>query len=67
MAFLIHTIASAECLIDTICGHFSRRDEKNEYADAWKKDEEGGVISDQPRITVGDPHAIGPTGGYVTK
>ncbi|VDO92804.1 unnamed protein product [Soboliphyme baturini] len=42
--------------------------EKNpEYANTWKKDDEGGVISDQPRITVGDPSAIGPTGGYITK
>lgn len=42
--------------------------EKNpEYAKAWKKDDDGGVVSDQPRITVGDPSAMGPTGGYITK
>ncbi|CAB3398695.1 unnamed protein product [Caenorhabditis bovis] len=41
--------------------------EKNsEYAKAWKKDDDGGVISDQPRITVGDP-TMGPQGGYITK
>ncbi|CAI5451080.1 unnamed protein product [Caenorhabditis angaria] len=41
--------------------------EKNsEYAKAWKKDDDGGVISDQPRITIGDP-TMGPQGGYITK
>ncbi|ETN85347.1 SNARE domain protein [Necator americanus] len=41
--------------------------EKNsEYAKAWKKDDDGGVISDQPRITVGDS-SMGPQGGYVTR
>lgn len=41
--------------------------EKNsEYAKAWKKDDDGGVISDQPRITVGDA-AMGPQGGYITR
>lgn len=41
--------------------------EKNsEYAKAWKKDDDGGVISDQPRITVGDG-AMGPQGGYITR
>ncbi|KJH47668.1 SNAP-25 family protein [Dictyocaulus viviparus] len=41
--------------------------EKNsDYAKAWKKDDDGGVISDQPRITVGDS-SMGPQGGYVTK
>ena len=41
--------------------------EKNsEYAKAWKKDDDGGVISDQPRITVGDPTMV-PQGGYITK
>ncbi|CAJ0957232.1 unnamed protein product, partial [Mesorhabditis belari] len=41
--------------------------EKNsEFAKAWKKDDDGGVISDQPRITVGDP-TMGPQGGYITR
>uniref|UniRef100_A0A915JZ80 Synaptosomal-associated protein n=1 Tax=Romanomermis culicivorax TaxID=13658 RepID=A0A915JZ80_ROMCU len=41
--------------------------EKNpEYANAWKKDDDGGVISDQPRITVGDANAVGAQGGYIT-
>lgn len=41
--------------------------EKNsEYAKAWKKDDDGGVISDQPRITVGDS-GMGPQGGYITR
>uniref|UniRef100_A0A1I7XKZ9 Synaptosomal-associated protein n=1 Tax=Heterorhabditis bacteriophora TaxID=37862 RepID=A0A1I7XKZ9_HETBA len=41
--------------------------EKNsEYAKAWKKDDDGGVISDQPRITVGDS-SMGPQGGYLTR
>ncbi|KAK6036317.1 SNAP-25 family protein [Cooperia oncophora] len=31
-----------------------------------KKDDDGGVISDQPRITVGDS-SMGPQGGYVTR
>ncbi|PAV85919.1 hypothetical protein WR25_09162 isoform B [Diploscapter pachys] len=38
----------------------------SDYAKAWKKDDDGGVISDQPRITVGDP-TMGPQGGYITK
>jgi len=42
--------------------------EKNAaYANTWKKDDDGGVVSDQPRITVGDPNAMGPSGGYITK
>jgi len=42
--------------------------EKNAaYANTWKKDDDGGVVSDQPRITVGDPNAMGPCGGYVTR
>jgi len=41
--------------------------EKNsEYAKAWKKDDDGGVVSDQPRITIGDP-GMAPQGGYVTR
>uniref|UniRef100_A0A915B3P6 Synaptosomal-associated protein n=1 Tax=Parascaris univalens TaxID=6257 RepID=A0A915B3P6_PARUN len=41
--------------------------EKNaEYAKAWKKDDDGGVISDQPRITVGES-GMGPQGGYITR
>ncbi|VDD94088.1 unnamed protein product [Enterobius vermicularis] len=41
--------------------------EKNsEYAKAWKKDDDGGVINDQPRITVGDS-GMGPQGGYITR
>uniref|UniRef100_A0A914QBX5 Synaptosomal-associated protein n=1 Tax=Panagrolaimus davidi TaxID=227884 RepID=A0A914QBX5_9BILA len=41
--------------------------EKNsEYSKTWKKDDDGGVISDQPRITVGD-NGMGPQGGYVTR
>ncbi|CAN99702.1 Synaptosomal-associated protein [Caenorhabditis elegans] len=40
--------------------------EKTEFAKAWKKDDDGGVISDQPRITVGDS-SMGPQGGYITK
>ncbi|KAF7638428.1 Synaptosomal-associated protein [Meloidogyne graminicola] len=41
--------------------------EKNsEYAKTWKKDDDGGVISDQPRITVGDA-GMGPQGGYITR
>ncbi|KRY69419.1 Synaptosomal-associated protein 25 [Trichinella pseudospiralis] len=41
--------------------------EKNpEYANTWKKDDDGGVISDQPRITVGDSGAVGVSGGYIT-
>uniref|UniRef100_A0A914XD25 Synaptosomal-associated protein n=1 Tax=Plectus sambesii TaxID=2011161 RepID=A0A914XD25_9BILA len=41
--------------------------EKNsEYAKAWKKDDDGGVVSDQPRITVGDS-GMGPAGGYITR
>ncbi|KAI6186398.1 Target SNARE coiled-coil domain and SNAP-25 domain-containing protein [Aphelenchoides besseyi] len=41
--------------------------EKNsEYAKTWKKDDDGGVISDQPRITVGDS-SMGPQGGYITR
>lgn len=42
--------------------------EKNaDYANAWKKDDEGGVVSDQPmRITVGDT-GTGPSGGYITR
>lgn len=41
--------------------------EKNsEYAKTWKKDDDGGVISDQPRITVGDS-GMGPQGGYITR
>ncbi|MFH4981254.1 hypothetical protein AB6A40_007963 [Gnathostoma spinigerum] len=41
--------------------------EKNsEYAKAWKKDEDGGVVNDQPRITVGDS-GMGPQGGYITR
>lgn len=54
-----------------IVGYNYRQDdfEKNpEYANAWKKDDDGGVVSDQPRITVGDPGGMmGPTGGYITK
>ena len=39
-----------------------------DYANTWNKDDEGGVVSDQPRITVGDPGAMGGGGGgYVTK
>ncbi|OUC46987.1 SNAP-25 family protein [Trichinella nativa] len=42
--------------------------EKNpEYANTWKKDDDGGVISDQPRITVGDSGAVGVSGGYITR
>uniref|UniRef100_A0A914E003 Synaptosomal-associated protein n=1 Tax=Acrobeloides nanus TaxID=290746 RepID=A0A914E003_9BILA len=37
-----------------------------EYAKTWKKDDDGGVISDQPRITVGDS-GMGPTGGFITR
>uniref|UniRef100_A0A1I7T5U9 Synaptosomal-associated protein n=1 Tax=Caenorhabditis tropicalis TaxID=1561998 RepID=A0A1I7T5U9_9PELO len=33
---------------------------------SMEKDDDGGVISDQPRITVGDP-TMGPQGGYITK
>ncbi|KAI1705961.1 SNAP-25 family domain-containing protein [Ditylenchus destructor] len=41
--------------------------EKNaEYSKTWKKDDDGGVISDQPRITVGDS-GMGPQGGYITR
>jgi len=42
--------------------------EKNaDYANAWKKDDDGGVVSDQPmRITVGET-GTGPSGGYVTR
>ncbi|KAE9549623.1 hypothetical protein FO519_007164 [Halicephalobus sp. NKZ332] len=41
--------------------------EKNsEYAKTWKKDDDGGVISDQPRITVGD-NGMGCQGGYITR
>lgn len=41
--------------------------EKNsEYAKAWKKDDDGGVVNDQPRITVGDS-GMGPQGGYITR
>jgi synaptosomal-associated protein 25 len=41
--------------------------EKNsEYSKTWKKDDDGGVISDQPRITVGD-NGMGTQGGYVTR
>ncbi len=48
--------------------HIFRGDDfdKSEYAKTWKKDDDGGVISDQPRITVGEG-AMGPTGGYVTR
>ena len=50
-----------------ICGFRADDFEKNsEYAKAWKKDDDGGVISDQPRITVGDP-SMGPQGGYITR
>jgi synaptosomal-associated protein 25 len=42
--------------------------EKNpEYANAWKNDGDGGVVSDQPRITVGDPNAQVAASGYVTR
>lgn len=41
-------------------------DKNSEYAKAWKKDDDGGVVSDQPRITIGDP-GMGPQGGYVTR
>ncbi|KAH7730520.1 Protein RIC-4 a [Aphelenchoides avenae] len=41
--------------------------EKNaDYAKTWKKDQDGGVINDQPRITIGDP-SMGPQGGYVSR
>lgn len=40
--------------------------EKSEFAKTWKKDDDGGVISDQPRITVGDS-GMGPQGGYITR
>ena len=41
--------------------------EKNpEYANTWKKDDDGGVVSDQPRITIGDT-SMGPQGGYITR
>ncbi|KAL1243657.1 Synaptosomal-associated protein [Trichinella spiralis] len=52
------------------CFSFLRVDdfEKNpEYANTWKKDDDGGVISDQPRITVGDSGAVGVSGGYITR
>ncbi|PIO70232.1 SNAP-25 family protein [Teladorsagia circumcincta] len=52
------------------CSHYVRRaddfEKNSEYAKAWKKDDDGGVISDQPRITVGDS-SMGPQGGYVTR
>uniref|UniRef100_A0A915DT88 Synaptosomal-associated protein n=1 Tax=Ditylenchus dipsaci TaxID=166011 RepID=A0A915DT88_9BILA len=40
-------------------------EKSSEYSKTWKKDDDGGVISDQPRITVGDS-GMGPQGGYVT-
>lgn len=39
-----------------------------DYANTWNKDDDGGVVSDQPRITVGDPGQMGgASGGYITK
>ncbi|KAH7730026.1 Protein RIC-4 a [Aphelenchoides avenae] len=38
----------------------------SEYKDTWKKDDDGGVISDQPRITVGEC-GMPSQGGYITK
>lgn len=39
-----------------------------DYNQTWGKEDEGGVQTDQPRITVGDPAAAGGAGGgYITK
>lgn len=41
--------------------------EKNsDYAKTWKKEDDGGVISDQPRITIGEPGTT-THGGYITR
>src|SRR5689334_23065554 len=53
-----HTEQKLHHLIKKIGTPFFRNDdfEKNSaYANTWKKDDDGGVVSDQPRITVGDP------------
>ena len=42
-------------------------DANPELANAWKQDDDGGVVSDQPRVTVGGGEMCGPTGGYITK
>jgi len=42
-------------------------DKNPEFANAWKQDDDGGVVGDQPRIAVGGGEMMGPTGGYITK
>uniref|UniRef100_A0A915ICB3 Synaptosomal-associated protein n=1 Tax=Romanomermis culicivorax TaxID=13658 RepID=A0A915ICB3_ROMCU len=39
---------------------------KSDYENTWKKDQDGGVVNDQPRITVGDP-ATASASGYITR
>ena len=38
----------------------------SQYENTWKKDDDGGVISDQPRITVGEC-GMPTQGGYITR
>ena len=46
----------------------SKRFEKSsDYKDAWSGNEDGKVNTDGPRVVVGDPNGMGPTGGYVTR
>ena len=46
--------------------HRAKNFEKgSEYANTWKKDEDGAVNTDGPRVVVGDMG--GPQGGYVTR
>ena len=40
-------------------------DKDSEFADAWKKDNDGGGNADAPRPVVGEMGAF--SGGYVTK
>lgn len=42
-------------------------EKSGDYANTWKKDDDGPTNTNGPRVTVGDQNGMGPSSGYVTR
>lgn len=57
-------------MINMLKFHYRAKDieKSKEYADTWKKDDDGKVNSGQPSARIiDDRNGVGPMGGYITR
>ena len=64
MHYMPHTLRLLYVCLVRVCSA-KNFDQNSEFADAWKKDNDGGANVDGPRPMVGDQG--GAWGGYITK